>query len=85
MKSRASFQTVGSEFLHGTTANSVDTGFIPTPVTSTETTGPANRGVEANTKAYVKGTPLITGITKIEYGSNADQPEVIPYKVHEGH
>jgi len=82
MQSRASFQTVSAEFLRGTTANTIDTGFIPTPVTSTETSGPANRGVESNTNAYVKGTPEITGITTIEYGSNADQPDVVPFRVY---
>jgi len=82
MESRASFPTVSAEFLRGTTANSIDTGFIPTPVTSTETSGPANRGVETNTARGVKGTPEIGGITKLEYGSNADAPEVVGYKTY---
>lgn len=82
MQSRASFPTVASEFLHGTAANTIDTGFIPTPVTSTQTSGPANRGVESNTARGVKGTPEIGGITKIEYGSSADQPEVVGFRTY---
>ena len=43
MESRASFPTVSAEFLRGTSANSIDTGHIPTPVTSQETHGPQNQ------------------------------------------
>jgi hypothetical protein len=82
MESRASFKEVGSEFLRGTTANTIDTGYITTPVTSTTTNGPTLRGVETNTARGVKGTPVVGGITKLEYGSNADAPEVVGYKTY---
>jgi hypothetical protein len=80
MESRAQFAQVSSEFLHGTLANSIDTGTIPAPVTSQTTNGPANRGVEANTNRQTGSAPLITGVTAIEYGSNSDAPIVDNYK-----
>ena len=75
---------VSAEFLRGATANSVDTGFIPTNVTGQTTNGPTLRGVEANTARGLKGTPLITGITPVTYGANTDAPEVVAYKTYEG-
>lgn len=82
MESRAQFKTVSEEFLRSTAANSVDTGSIPTPVTSTETTGPANRGVEMNTARGVKEAPVIAGITPVTYGANTDAPVRDPYKTY---
>jgi hypothetical protein len=82
MESRASFPTVSAEFLRGTTANTIDTGFIPTPVTSTETSGPANRGIEANTNRNTGTAPIIGGITNIEYAPYSDAPEVVGYRTH---
>ena len=75
---------VSAEFLRGATANSVDTGFIPTNVTGQTTNGPTLRGVEANPARGVKGTPLVTGITPVTYGADTDAPEVVPYKTYEG-
>ena len=82
MESRASFPTVSAEFLRGTSANSIDTGHIPTPVTSQETHGPQNRGIETNTARGVKEAPVIQGITHIEYGAASDQPIVEGFKTH---
>lgn len=82
MESRAQFKTVSEEFLRGATANSVDTGSIPTPITSTETTGPANRGIETNTARGVKEAPVVTGITPVTYGENTDAPVRDPYKTY---
>ena len=82
MESRASFKEVGSEFLRGTTANSIDTGYITPAVTSTTTNGPANRGVETNTARGVKGTPVIGGITPVEHAPSTDAPEVTGYKTY---
>lgn len=73
---------VSAEFLRGATANSVDTGFIPTNVTGQTTNGPTLRGVEANTARGVKGTPLVTGITPVTYGANTDAPEVAGFKTY---
>jgi len=83
MESRASFKTVGEEFLRATAANSIDTGSIPTPITSTTTSGPANRGMEANTNRDGFMAPMITGITEITYGAATIQPEVMPFRVRE--
>lgn len=80
--SRGAFPVVGAEYMRSTTANSFDTGSIPTPVTSTETSGPVNRGVEMNTARGVKEAPVITGITHLEYGSSADAPIVDSFKTH---
>jgi hypothetical protein len=82
MDSRAGFPTVPADHLRGTAATHIDTGFIPTPVTSTETSGPANRGVETNTARGVKEAPVIVGITSVEYGSAADQPIVEGFKTY---
>jgi len=82
MESRAGFKQVSEYDLRSTAPNTIDTGIIPTPVTSTETTGPANRGVEANTNRFVGTAPLVTGITKIEYGSDADAPEVVGFRTY---
>jgi hypothetical protein len=76
------FPTVSAEFLRGTTANTIDTGLIPTPVTSTVTSGPANRGVEMNTARGVKQGVELLDITPVEYAPCADKPEVIPFKVY---
>jgi hypothetical protein len=81
MDSRAGFPTVAADHLRGTTANSIDTGFIPTP-TGGVTNGPENRGVEKNTARDVKEAPVITGITRLEYGSAADQPIVEGFKTY---
>ena len=70
-----------SKFLRGETQGT-DVGYIPTPVTSKETTGPANRGVEQNTARGVKAPMVVTGITHIEYGSDSARPEVMPFKTH---
>jgi hypothetical protein len=73
---------VSAEFLRGATANSVDTGFIPTNVTGQTTNGPTLRGVEMNTARGVKGAPVITGITHLDYAANTDAPEVVPFKTY---
>ncbi len=83
MQSRASFKTVGDEFLRSTAANTVDTGSIPPNITSTTTSGPANRGIEGNTGRDGFMAPMITGITTIDYAAATIQPEVIPFKVRE--
>lgn len=82
MESRASFKEVGSEFLRGTAANSMDTGFITPAVTSTTTNGPTLRGVETNTARGVKGTPVVGGITPVEHAPYSDAPEVVTYKTY---
>jgi len=82
MESRAAFPQVGMEFIRSTAANTVDTGIIPPNITSQTTNGPANRGMEANTNRDGFMAPMITGITKIEYGSSAIQPEVMPFKTY---
>jgi len=82
MESRASFKEVGSEFLRGTTANSMDTGFITPAITSTTTNGPTLRGVETNTARGVKGTPVVGGITPVEHAPYSDAPEVVTYKTY---
>lgn len=83
MQSRAGFPTVSNDLLTGHEDNTVDTGHIPPPVTQQTTNGPVLRGVEANTGLGSKSErPLITGVTTVEYGSNADRPEVVPFRVH---
>ena len=82
MESRASLPTVSAEFLRGTTANTVDTGFIPTPVTSQTTNGPANRGVETNTARGVTAPMVVTGITPVEYAPATDAPPVEGFKTY---
>ena len=69
------------KFLRGETQGT-DVGYIPTPVTSKETTGPANRGVERNTARGVTEPQVLTGITHIEYGSDSARPEVVSFKTH---
>ena len=46
MESRAAFKQISEYDLRSTAPNTIDTGIIPTPVTSQTTNGPANRGVE---------------------------------------
>jgi hypothetical protein len=83
MQSRAGFPTVSNELLRGYEDNTIDTGHIPAPVTSQTTNGPTLRGVEANTGLGTKSErPLVTGITHVEYGSGADRPEVVPFRVY---
>lgn len=82
MESRASFKTVGDEFLRSTAANNIDTGSIPTPVTSQTTSGPSNRGIEANTGRDGWQTPVITGITEIVYAPSTIQPVVDHFKTY---
>jgi len=82
MESRFQFSTIADEHLRSTAANSIDTGSIPTPVTSQNTNGSANRGIEQNTARGVKEAPVITGITHIEYAPATDAPVVNPFKVH---
>lgn len=76
------FPTVETELLRGTTANTIDTGYIPANITAKDSKGVANRGVEHNTARGVKMSPMMVGMTAVEYGSNADVPEVIPFKVY---
>jgi hypothetical protein len=83
MDSRAGFPTVTTENLRGNVANNIDTGYIPTP-TGGVGHGPENRGVEMNTARGVKEAPVIIGITKIEYGSAADQPIVDNFETYGG-
>jgi len=83
MESRAAFKTISEFDLRSGAANTVDTGIIPPPVTSTTTSGPVNRGMEANTGRDGFQAPLITGITTIDYAAATIQPEVIPFKVRE--
>jgi len=80
--SRAGFPVVATEFLRGGSANSIDTGHIPTPVTSTETSGPTHRGVEGNTARGVKQAPVIIGITPVEHAPASDAPIVDPFKTY---
>ena len=80
MESRAAFKTVSDEFLRGTSANSVDTGHIPTPITSQTTSGPANRGLETNTARGIKEAVVITGITGGELAPATDATIVDHYK-----
>jgi hypothetical protein len=83
MQSRAGFPTVAHDLLTGSEDNTIDTGHIPAPVTSQTTNGPVLRGVEANTGLGTKSErPLITGVTNIEYGLNADRPEVVPFRTY---
>jgi len=82
MESRKNFAQVSEYDLHSTAANSIDTGIIPTPVTSTETTGPANRGVESNTARGVKEAPVIANVIPVTYAAATDAPVVDPYKVY---
>jgi len=85
MESRSQFSTIADEHLRSTAANSIDTGSIPTPVTSQNTNGSANRGIEANTSRQVGSAPEILNVTHIEYGASADAPIVEGFKVHEGY
>ena len=82
MESRAAFKTVSDEFLRGTSVNSVDTGHIPTPITSQTTSGPANRGIETNTARGVKEAPTLIGITPVEHAPLADAPPVDYFRTH---
>jgi hypothetical protein len=83
MESRAAFKQISEYDLRSTAPNTIDTGIIPTPVTSTTTSGPANRGMEANTNRDGFMAPMITGITTIDYAPATIQPEVMPFKVRE--
>jgi len=85
MESRAAFKTISEFDLRSGAANTIDTGIIPPSVTSTETSGPANRGIEANTNRDGWQSPVITGITNIEYAAATIQPEVMPFRVREDH
>jgi hypothetical protein len=49
-------------------------------VTSTTTSGPANRGVEANTASGIKEAPVITGITPVTYAPYSDATVADHYK-----
>lgn len=82
MESRAAFKQISEYDLRGAAANSIDTGGIPSNVTSMTTNGPANRGIEANTNRQVGSAPMIMGIIPVEYGSSADAPIVEGFKVH---
>jgi hypothetical protein len=83
MQSRASFPTVSKALLTGNEDNTVDTGHIPPNVTGQTTNGPTLRGVEANTGLGTKSErPLITGVTPVEYASNADRPEVVGFRTY---
>ena len=84
MQSRASFQQISEYDLRSSAANSIDTGIIPAAVTSQNTNGSANRGIEANTSRQVGSAPEILNVTHIEYGASADAPIVEGFKVHEG-
>ena len=76
------FPQIGTEFLRGNTANSIDTGYIPPEVTS-QTTGKATlRGVERNTARGVKQAVVLEDIYPVEYASATDAPEVTPFKVY---
>jgi hypothetical protein len=83
MESRAGFKQISEYDLRSTAANSIDTGIIPTPVTSQVGTNIANRGMEANTGRDGFMAPMITGITEITYAPATIQPEVIPFAVRE--
>ena len=82
MESRAGFKQVSEYDLRSTAPNTVDTGIIPTPVTSQTTNGPANRGMETNTARGVKQAVVLTGITPVEYATSTDAPPVEGFKVH---
>ena len=80
MESRAAFKTVADEFLRGTSVNSVDTGHIPTPVTSQDTKAHVRLGAETNTARGIKEAPMITGITPVTYAPYSDTPVADHYK-----
>ena len=82
MESRAAFKQISEYDLRSTAPNTIDTGIIPTPVTSQTTNGPTLRGVEMNTARGVKQAPVITGITPVEYAPATDAPHVDGFKVH---
>jgi hypothetical protein len=84
MESRAAFKQISEYDLRNAAANSIDTGTIPSNVTSMTTNGPANRGVEVNTNRQVGFAPMIVGITPVEYGASMDAPMVEGFKVQEG-
>jgi hypothetical protein len=79
---RGSFKPISEYDLRSTAPNTIDTGIIPTPVTSTQTSGPRNRGMETNTARGVKQAPVITGITPVTYGPTSDAPVVEGFKVY---
>ena len=80
MESRAAFKTVSDEFLRGTAVNSVDTGSIPTPVTSQDTQAHVRLGAERNTARGIKEAVVITGITGGELAPATDATSVDHYK-----
>ena len=80
--SRGGFPQISNYDLRSTASLSVDTGIIPTPVTSKQTSGPRNRGIEKNTARGVKQAPVITGITPVTYGATSDAPPVEGFKVY---
>ena len=83
MESRAAFKPITEFDLRSGAANTIDTGIIPPPVTSTTTSGPSNRGMEKNTNRDGFVAPLITGITAVEYAAATIQPVVEGFKVRE--
>ena len=79
---RGGFKPISEFDLRSTAPNTIDTGIIPPPVTSTQTSGPRNRGMESNTARGVKQAPVITGITPVEYGPTSDAPIVDHFKTY---
>jgi len=82
MESRAAFKQISEYDLRSTAPNTIDTGIIPTPVTSQTTNGPTLRGVEMNTARGVKAPMVVTGITPVEYAPATDAPPVEGFKTY---
>lgn len=79
---RGKFPQISSYDLRSTASLSIDTGIIPTPVTSQVTKG-GMRGMEANTaRGVTLGAPQITGVTPVEYAPSTDQPQVMGFRTY---
>jgi len=82
MESRAAFKQVSEYDLRSTAPNMIDTGIIPTPVTSQTTNGPTLRGVETNTARGVKEAVVLEDIIKLEHAPATDAPPVEGFKTY---
>ena len=77
------FPQVESKFLRGETQGT-DTGWIQ-PAMSAGSPGATRnlRGVERNTARGVKESPVMQGITPVEYAPATDAPPVDPFDTYE--
>lgn len=80
---RGNFKQVEEKLLRGERI-SPETGWINPAIGAGSSGASRNlRGVESNTARGIKESPVITGITPVEYAPATDAPPVDPYDTYE--